>query len=312
MANKLMYTLTVDGSTYEVADFRSRKEITLLRTDVNKIIDEKFDIDDIDTSLSTRGKLADAKAVGDALASRLLLDGSKAMTGNLNMSQFQIVNLASPINNTDATPKNYVDTEIKKVQETVDKQKDSFEKLNIITYTHPEQFGCTVESSPSEICNALPNGSIFSFLSEELKDEKWNFPEKSGLVQIIKNNTISDTGNIVRTRIVFYNNDANIGDYHTSIDDDVFYGVWYKTPKMITSSIVLSISNWIDMSQTVNVSGVTKDETKCQVIISPSILTETEYCDAEIKCIKQGSGMLTFSCQSIPSTDITVNVIVLT
>ena len=45
----------------------------------------------------------------------LLLDEFKSMTGNLNMGNHKIINLAVPTNNTDATNKTYSDTNFLKL-----------------------------------------------------------------------------------------------------------------------------------------------------------------------------------------------------
>lgn len=77
---------------------------------------------------------------------------------------------------------------------------------------------------------------------------------------------------------------------------------------MVTKTITLSASNWSNDTQTVNVSGVTANNT---IIVSYNPNSYEAYSDAAIRCIEQGNGMLTFSCESTPSIDVSANVVIL-
>src|SRR5438093_7555907 len=61
------------------------------------------------------GALTGATTNGYSLSdldNRFVNDSGDTMTGNLDLGNFKIINLATPTNNTDVTNKNYVDTQI--------------------------------------------------------------------------------------------------------------------------------------------------------------------------------------------------------
>ena len=70
----------------------------------------------------------------------------------------------------------------------------------------------------------------------------------------------------------------------------------------------LTVADWNNSTQTVNVTGVTASNA---VIISPAPANAAEYASCGVLCTAQGSGTLTFTCQSTPTNDLTVNVIIL-
>lgn len=80
------------------------------------------------------------------------------------------------------------------------------------------------------------------------------------------------------------------------------------TPEIISTITVLSASKWTDNSQTVSIDGVTASNT---VIVSPAPSNQDDYISASIKCTEQSEGSLTFICTIVPTTDITVNVVIL-
>ena len=76
-----------------------------------------------------------------------------------------------------------------------------------------------------------------------------------------------------------------------------------------TTTVSLGTTGWSNNSKTVNVTGVTSSNT---VIISPAPADSDAWAEADIICTAQGSGTLTFGCDTVPSTDITANVLILT
>lgn len=77
---------------------------------------------------------------------------------------------------------------------------------------------------------------------------------------------------------------------------------------MVTKTITLSASNWSNDTQTVNVSGVTANNT---IIVSYNPNSYEAYSDAAIRCIEQGNNTLTFSCENTPDVDVPANVVIL-
>lgn len=68
----------------------------------------------------------------------------------------------------------------------------------------------------------------------------------------------------------------------------------------------LLAANWSSNIQTVSVTGVTANNV---VMVSPSPVSATEYAQCGILCTAQAAGTLTFTCTSVPTNDLTVNVV---
>lgn len=77
---------------------------------------------------------------------------------------------------------------------------------------------------------------------------------------------------------------------------------------MTATTVVLSASGWSDNTQTVSVSGVTASNT---VIISPVPSSYSDYGESGVRCTVQAAGTLTFTCDTTPSSSLSVNVVIL-
>ena len=84
----------------------------------------------------------------------------------------------------------------------------------------------------------------------------------------------------------------------------------WATPSGGTSSITVTLlaANWVNDEQTVNATGVTASNS---VFIGAAPASITDYDTAGVKCTAQGAGTLTFSCATTPSSDLTVNVLIM-
>lgn len=78
-------------------------------------------------------------------------------------------------------------------------------------------------------------------------------------------------------------------------------------PKSV--SITLPASGWSDSTQTVTVHGVLADETKQLIQPCPAMASQTAYYEAGILCTGQAANQLTFTCQTVPTTDLTVYIV---
>ena len=81
-----------------------------------------------------------------------------------------------------------------------------------------------------------------------------------------------------------------------------------KTPTHQT--IILTSSAWSSNSQTVTVSGVTADELDQLITPTPAIASQSAYYEARIMCTNQGTNSLTFTCQTVPTSNLTVYVVI--
>ena len=76
----------------------------------------------------------------------------------------------------------------------------------------------------------------------------------------------------------------------------------------VTRAVALSAAGWSNKSQTVPVSGVTASNT---VLLAPAPASQSAYGKAKIVCTAQGSGTLTFTCETVPTAAVNVNVVIL-
>ena len=86
-------------------------------------------------------------------------------------------------------------------------------------------------------------------------------------------------------------------------------GSWNITvSSSTTTTCTLTSAWWSSNSQTVSVTGVTASNT---VIVSPAPSDIADYADCGVYCSAQGSWTLTFGCDTAPSGDIVVNVLIM-
>lgn len=75
-----------------------------------------------------------------------------------------------------------------------------------------------------------------------------------------------------------------------------------------TITVTLASASWSSKSITVSATGVTASNT---VIVSPAPANINDYATNSVYCSAQWSGTLTFSCNTEPTSDIDVNVVIL-
>lgn len=78
--------------------------------------------------------------------------------------------------------------------------------------------------------------------------------------------------------------------------------------KQVNATITLTAAGWSSNTQTVNVTGMTATGV---VMVSPDPTDQSAYTSAGILCTAQAAGTLTFTCDTVPSGDLSVNVVML-
>lgn len=86
------------------------------------------------------------------------------------------------------------------------------------------------------------------------------------------------------------------------------WGAAPSAPVVPSTMPELTVAGWSNNTQTVSVTGVTASNI---VIVSPAPASAADYAAAGIVCTAQGAGTLTFTCTTVPSNAITVNVIIM-
>ena len=75
--------------------------------------------------------------------------------------------------------------------------------------------------------------------------------------------------------------------------------------------VSLAIANWTGeaapFAQTITVEGMTAE---ARIIVSPAPASLDAYGAVGVRCTEQGANSLTFSCDSAPESDLTVNILI--
>lgn len=74
--------------------------------------------------------------------------------------------------------------------------------------------------------------------------------------------------------------------------------------------VTLTTSGWSSNTQTVTVPGVVASETAQLITPTPAIASQSAYYEAGIMCTGQAANRLTFACQTIPTSNLTVYVVI--
>ena len=82
-----------------------------------------------------------------------------------------------------------------------------------------------------------------------------------------------------------------------------------SAPTPVYRTITLTASAWSNNAQTVTVNGVLADETKQLIQPMPAMASQSAYYGAEVLCSGQAANSLTFTCQTVPTADLTVYVV---
>ena len=96
--------------------------------------------------------------------------------------------------------------------------------------------------------------------------------------------------------------------YHDGTGIRIWTGEAIPTVPSITSTTAtLASGNWSSNTQSVSVTGVTSTN---NVIVAAAPTSMSDYADANVRCTAQSSGTLTFTCETTPTNNITVNVMI--
>lgn len=221
-------------------------------------------------------------------------DGSVPMTGDLNMGGHRITNVSAPTQPTDAVRQ----SDLKTVSDEVD---------GIISGATPI---------------ILPPATITKIGGVKIGDG----------VEVAEDGTISVTPGLTQSeadeRYLQLNSDAMItGDvtfkYGADFDGSKITSVGtpvngsdgankaYVDSKAPTSvTVTLTTSGWSSNTQTVTVSGVVAFETAQLITPTPAIASQSAYYEAGIMCTGQAANSLTFTCQTVPASNLTVYVVI--
>lgn len=82
----------------------------------------------------------------------------------------------------------------------------------------------------------------------------------------------------------------------------------YPVVNPTQEQIVIAVSDWSNNTATKNVTGVTPNNI---VLVSPDPTSAEDYASAGILCTAQAYNSLTFTCDTVPASSVTVNVVII-
>ena len=269
-------------------------------------------------------------------------DGSVPMTGDLNMGGHKITNLGAPTNANDAVRQ----ADLKVVSDEVDGIISGTTGITLAPATTTKIGGVIVGDGIDVEANGTI--SVTPGLTQEQADERY-LQLSGGTIEVdalstaltLKNThstgAVSDvnrspylnfeTGNgkVVNEYIDFGSGRARVAFYDIENDDFVAITglldpvdsadaankayVDSKAP-LPPVTVTLTTSGWSSNTQTVTVSGVSATETAQLITPTPAIASQSAYYEAGIMCTNQGKNSLTFTCQTVPTSNLTVYVVI--
>ena len=146
---------------------------------------------------------------------------------------------------------------------------------NVATLTLTEQCTAVAGKLPYQLSVYDQDSKIFSTVTGYMICDK----------AVIEDGTVRSTsgGNLVGDLMNFYEN---------NLLDPV--------------EVTLRANAWENNTQTVSCPGASEDEAHQLIVIRPSNSSMEPYLEAEVLCVEQGEGTLTFACTNVPEIDLTV------
>lgn len=80
--------------------------------------------------------------------------------------------------------------------------------------------------------------------------------------------------------------------------------------KAMAKNVTLSSSGWSSNTQTVTVNGILADETAQEIMVMPAMSDMTAYHEAGIKATAQAANSLTFTCDTVPTANVSVYIVI--
>lgn len=247
---------------------------------------------------------------------------------DIKSQKTEIKGVVDPTNSYDAANKQYVDTQLST-------------KLTTPTGTQGQLLGFTADNTVGAV-DAPESG-----LTQEQADERY-LQLSGGTIEVdalstaltLKNTkstgNVSDvnrspylnfeTGNgkVVNEYIDFGSGRAEVCFYDIENDDfvaitglldpvdsaDAANKAYVDSKSPAVQTVTLTTSGWSSNTQTVTVSGVVASETAQLITPIPADASRSAYYEAGIMCTGQAANSLTFTCQTVPTSNLTVYVVI--
>lgn len=172
----------------------------------------------------------------------------------------------------------------------------------------------------AEIYEAFQNGSTIFAIYEMVHIPVYMFAGNANVIFLLYNGTnciniVINNQNQVGVEVFkISSSSVSFNPTSTVTSDnvqDAIEEVNAKIPaKPKSVSVTLTTSGWSSNTQTVTVSGVSASETAQLITPTPAVASQSAYYEAGIMCTGQAANSLTFTCQTVPTSNLTVYIVI--
>lgn len=276
------------------------------------------------------GQVVGFDAEGNAIAQTppetgdVKADGSVPMTGDLNMGGHRITNVSAPTQPTDAVRQSDLKTVSDEVDGIISGATPIILPPATITKIGGVKIGEGVEVAEDGTISVTPG------LTQEQADERYlqltggelnddaifQLPGDNGSLYLGGRNNVPNVGMYASSSGYITLHDNTMGNVNIrgvrspEFDYDAANKAYVDSKSPTSVTITLSASSWSSNTQTVTVSGVSATETAQLITPTPAIASQSAYYEAGIMCTGQAANSLTFTCQTVPTSNLTVYVVI--
>lgn len=276
------------------------------------------------------GQVVGFDAEGNAIAQTppetgdVKADGSVPMTGDLNMGGHKITNLGAPTNANDAVRQ----ADLKVVSDEVDGIISGTTGITLAPATTTKIGGVIVgDGIEVEEDGTI---SVTPGLTQEQADERYlqltggelnddaifQLPGDNGSLYLGGRNNVPNVGMYASSSGYITLHDNTMGNVNIrgvrspEFDYDAANKAYVDSKAPTSVAITLTTSGWSSNTQTVTVPGVVASEIAQLITPTPAIASQSAYYEAGIMCTGQAANSLTFTCQTVPTSNLTVYVVI--
>lgn len=251
-------------------------------------------------------------------------DGSVPMTGDLNMGGHRITNVSAPTQPTDAVRQSDLKTVSDEVDGIISGATPIILPPATITKIGGVKIGDGVEVAEDGTISVTPG------LTQEQADERYlqltggelnddaifQLPGDNGSLYLGGRNNVPNVGMYASSSGYITLHDNTMGNVNIrgvrspEFDYDAANKAYVDSKAPTSVAITLTTSGWSSNTQTVTVSGVVASETAQLITPTPAIASQSAYYEAGIMCTGQAANSLTFTCQTVPTSNLTVYVVI--
>lgn len=213
-----------------------------------------------------------------------------------------LAGVANPVSDRDAVPKIYLDDAL---DNKLDKTGGTVN--GNISFMNGEFYATMGNASPGG--EGIPTEPTIRIYTED-GEPSISLTVKPANITIYDNAILLKASN--SSQISLYQDYVQISNLKDPVDDADAANKQYvdDAVKPLARSVTLSTTGWSDNTQTVSVPEVVADETAQLIMPMPASSSKAAYDAAGIQCTGQAANSLTFSCTEVPTSNITVYVVI--